>query len=65
MKEREAGELREGMEVNGEVLLGMQPMCVERGLLEVVRGGAMSGEMKGVKIKVEERKRACEEWLQC
>ena len=43
----------------------MQAMCVERGLLEVVRGGAVSDGMKGAKMKVEEKKRAFEEWLLC
>ena len=41
----------------------MQAMCVERGLLEVVRGSEWWNE--GVKMKVEEKKRAFEEWLQC
>ena len=35
VKEREAG-VRGGMEVNERKLWGMQAMCVERGLLEVV-----------------------------
>ena len=35
----------------------MQVMCVDRGLLEVVSGG--------VKMKVEEKTGAFEEWLQC
>ena len=43
----------------------MQVMCVERGLLEAVRGGGSEWWNEGVKMKVEEKKRAFEEWLQC
>ena len=36
VKEREAGELEEEWRLMKESLVGMQAMCVERGLLEVV-----------------------------
>ena len=36
VKEREAGELEEEWRLMKESLWGMQAMCVERGLLEVV-----------------------------
>ena len=65
MKEREAGELEEEWGLMKERFVGhASDVCGKRFVGGCVRRGSERWN-EGVKMKVEEKKRAFEEWLQC
>ena len=65
MKEREAGELEEEWGLMKESLVGhTSDVCGKRFAGGCMRRGSEWWN-EGVKMKVEEKKRAFEEWLQC
>ena len=65
VKEREAGELEEEWRLMKESLVGYaSDVCGKRFVGGCMRRGSEWWN-EGVKMKVEEKKRAFEEWLQC
>ena len=65
VKEREAGELEEEWRLMKESLVGCaSDVCGKRFVGGCMRRGSEWWN-EGVKMKVEEKKRAFEEWLQC
>ena len=65
VKEREAVELEEEWGLMKESLVGHASDVCERGMLEVGMRRGSEWWNEGVKMKVEEKKKDFEEWLQC